>query len=69
MLKLLLQTLVKNMLQFALMFLPERSLVIKETLKRHSKLCNSQVINNNGDVDKTPYNKYNYSVKMSIERQ
>lgn len=57
------------MLQFALMFLPERSVIRKETLKRHSKPCNSQVINNNGDVDKTPYNKYNDNMKKSFERQ
>lgn len=57
------------MLQFALMFLPERSVIRKETLKRHSKPCNSQVINNNGDVVKTPYNKYSYNVKKNFERQ
>lgn len=57
------------MLQFALMFLPERSVIRKETFKRHSKRCNSQVINNNGDVNKTPYNKYNYNVKKSFKSQ
>lgn len=57
------------MLQFALMFLPERSVIRKETFKRHSKPCNSQVINNNGDVDETPYNKYNDNMKKSFERQ
>lgn len=57
------------MLQFALMFLSERSVIRKETLERHSKPCNSQVINSNSDVDRTPYNKYSYNVKKSFERQ
>lgn len=68
-LKLLLQTLGKNMLQFALMFLSERSVISKETLERHSKPCNSQVINNTSDIDRTPHNKYSYNVKKSFERQ
>lgn len=57
------------MLQFTVMFLSERSVIRKETLKRHSKPCNSQVINNSGDTDKTPYNKYNCNVKTTFERQ
>jgi len=55
--------------QFTLMFQPERSVIRKEILTRHRKLCNLLVINNNGDVDKTLYNKYNYNVKKSCERQ
>lgn len=68
-LKLLLQTLVENMLQFALMFLSERSVIRQETLERRSKPHSSQVINRNSDVDRTPYNKYSYNVKKSFERQ